>query len=157
MYRKLTLTYENEELHLVWIKTRVTHIEGGFDFLGFSLRQYNTGQGKKLFIKPSRDSIKKARNKIKDTFSVMRGRPVKELIRVLNPIIRGYGQYWKHVVSKKTYNHMDNYVFLKVRNILNNCIQRSRENGLANVILRSPTTVEIINGFSHVHLLTFNC
>nr|WP_252288461.1 group II intron maturase-specific domain-containing protein [Priestia megaterium] len=31
----------------------------------------------------------------------MRGRPIKELIRVLNPIIRGYGQYWKYVVSKK--------------------------------------------------------
>nr|WP_253880935.1 group II intron reverse transcriptase/maturase [Priestia megaterium] len=115
MYGKLTPYLRKRGITLSMDKTRVTHIEGGFDFLGFSLRQYNTGQGKKLFIKPSRDSIKKARNKIKDTFSVMRGRPVKELIRVLNPIIRGYGQYWKHVVSKKTYSYMDNYIFLKVR------------------------------------------
>ncbi|MGG0454426.1 group II intron maturase-specific domain-containing protein, partial [Priestia megaterium] len=115
MYRNLAPYLQKRGITLSMDKTRVTHIEDGFDFLGFSLRQYNTGQGKKLFIKPSRDSIKKAKNKIKDTFSVMRGRPVKEIIRVLNPIIRGYGQYWKHVVSKKTYSYMDNYIFLKVR------------------------------------------
>ncbi|MEE3896235.1 group II intron reverse transcriptase/maturase [Priestia megaterium] len=115
MYGKLTPYLRKRGITLSMDKTRVTHIEDGFDFLGFSLRQYNTGQGKKLFIKPSRDSIKKAKNKIKDTFSVMRGRPVKEIIRVLNPIIRGYGHYWKHVVSKNTYDYMDNYIFLKVR------------------------------------------
>ena len=45
----------------------------------------------------------------------MRGRPVKEVIDVLNPIIRGYGQYWKPVVAKKVFSHMDKYIFSKVR------------------------------------------
>jgi RNA-directed DNA polymerase len=43
----------------------------------------------------------------------MRGQPVRELIKVLNPIIRGYGQYWKHVVSKKSFGGIANYVFHK--------------------------------------------
>nr|WP_252285540.1 group II intron reverse transcriptase/maturase [Priestia megaterium] len=114
MYQNLIPYLQKRGITLSTDKTRVTHIENGFDFLGFSLRQYNTGQGKKLLIKPSKDSIKKAKNKIKDTFTVMRGRPVKEIIRVLNPIIRGYGQYWKHVVSKKTFSYMDYYVFSKL-------------------------------------------
>ncbi|WP_455920292.1 group II intron reverse transcriptase/maturase [Priestia megaterium] len=115
MYQKLNPYLQKRGIKLSVDKTKVTHIESGFDFLGFSLRQYKTEQGNKLLIKPSKDSIKKAKGKIKDTFAVMRGRPVKEIIRVLNPIIRGYGQYWKHVVSKKTFGYMDNYVFLKIR------------------------------------------
>jgi len=115
MYQKLAPYLKRRGINLSVDKTKVTHIENGFDFLGFSLRQYKTEQGNKLLIKPSKDSIKKAKGKIKDTFAVMRGRPVKEIIRVLNPIIRGYGQYWKHVVSKKTFGYMDNYVFLKIR------------------------------------------
>jgi len=115
MYQKLTPYLQKRGIRLSTDKTRITHIESGFDFLGFSLRQYKTEQGNKLLIKPSKDSIRKAKSKIKDTFAVMRGRPVKEIIRVLNPIIRGYGQYWKHVVSKKTFGYMDNYLFLKVR------------------------------------------
>ncbi|MDY0943982.1 group II intron reverse transcriptase/maturase [Priestia megaterium] len=115
MYQKLIPYLQKRGIKLSADKTKVTHIESGFDFLGFSLRQYKTEQGNKLFIKPSKDSIKKAKSKIKDTFALMRGRPVKEIIRVLNPIIRGYGQYWKHVVSKRTFSYMDNYLFLKVR------------------------------------------
>jgi RNA-directed DNA polymerase len=87
MYQKLTPYLQKRGIKLSADKTRVTHIESGFDFLGFSLRQYKTEQGNKLLIKPSKDSIKKAKGKIKDTFAVMRGRPVKEIIRVLNPII----------------------------------------------------------------------
>ncbi|MGG0465420.1 group II intron reverse transcriptase/maturase [Priestia aryabhattai] len=115
MYQKLNPYLQKRGIKLSEDKTRVTHIESGFDFLGFSLRQYKTEQGNKLLIKPSKDSIRKAKSKIKDTFAVMRGRPIKEIIHVLNPIIRGYGQYWKHVVSKKTFGYMDNYVFLKIR------------------------------------------
>jgi RNA-directed DNA polymerase len=114
MYQKLTPYLKKRGIELSDDKTKITHIESGFDFLGFSIRQYKTVQGNKLLIKPSKDSIKKAKYKIQDTFRTMRGRPVQEIIRVLNPIIRGYGQYWKHVVSKKTFSSMDNYIFSKI-------------------------------------------
>ncbi|MCM3653673.1 group II intron reverse transcriptase/maturase [Metabacillus litoralis] len=113
VYVRLQSYLSNRGLELSNEKTKITHIEDGFDFLGFSVRQYKTWQGNKLLIKPSKESIKKAKEKIRDTFRIMRGQPVRELIKVLNPIIRGYGQYWKHVVSKKTFDKIANYVFHK--------------------------------------------
>ncbi|MED4268159.1 group II intron reverse transcriptase/maturase [Priestia megaterium] len=138
MYGKLTPYLQKRGINLSQEKTRVTYIEDGFDFLGFSLRQYKTGQGKKLFIKPSKDSIQKAKNKIKDTFTMMRGRPVKEIIRVLNPIIRGYGQYWKHVVSKQTFSYMDHYVFSKLVKHLKHLHQKKSWKWITKRYFRKP-------------------
>jgi len=55
-----------------------------------------------LLIKPSKDSVKKAKMTIKEVFARKRGRPVGQLIYELNPIIRGIGYYWRPVVSKNT-------------------------------------------------------
>ncbi|MCM3655517.1 group II intron reverse transcriptase/maturase [Metabacillus litoralis] len=118
IYERLQPYLRKRGLELSNEKTKITHIEDGFDFLGFSVRQYKTWQGNKLLIKPSKESIKKAKEKIRDTFRIMRGQPVRELIKVLNPIIRGYGQYWKHVVSKKIFDKIANYVFHKTRKYL---------------------------------------
>ena len=112
MYEKLTKYLSDRGINLSFEKTKTTHIEEGFDFLGFNLRQYKIGNGKtKLLIKPSKDSIKKAKLKIKEVFEQKRGRPVKELIAELNPIIRGIGNYWSKVVSKKIYSGIDNYIW----------------------------------------------
>ena len=138
MYRKLIPYLQKRGIKLSTDKTRVTHIENGFDFLGFSIRQYKTEQGNKLFIKPNKDSIKKAKSKIKDTFAAMRGQPVKEIIRVLNPIIRGYGQYWKHVVSKRTFSYMDNYLFLKVRKHLRQLHPKKSWKWIRNRYFKKP-------------------
>ncbi len=107
VYMRLRPYLKDRGLELSPEKTKVTHIEEGFEFLGFLIRQYQTEQGNKLFIKPSKGSRQKAKKKIGDTLRVMRGQPIGEIIRVLNPIIRGYGQYWKHVVSKKIFGTMD--------------------------------------------------
>ncbi|UYV55657.1 reverse transcriptase N-terminal domain-containing protein [Priestia megaterium] len=138
MYQKLNPYLQKRGIKLSEDKTKVTHIESGFDFLGFSLRQYKTEQGNKLLIKPSKGSIRKAKSKIKDTFVVMRGRPVKEIIRVLNPIIRGYGQYWKNVVSKKTFGYIDNYVFLKIRKHLRQLHPRKSWNWINKHYFKKP-------------------
>ena len=56
--------------------------------MGFNIRQYKIGKNNtKLLIKPSKESAKKAKATIKDIFSKKRGRPVKELIAELNPVI----------------------------------------------------------------------
>ncbi|OFD53384.1 Reverse transcriptase (RNA-dependent DNA polymerase) [Bacillus mycoides] len=115
IYERLRPYLKDRGLELSPEKTKVTHIERGFEFLGFSIRQYKTWQGNKLFIKPSKSGIQKAKEKIRDTLRTMKGRPIGEVIRVLNPIIRGYGQYWKHVVSKRIFSKIANYVFWKVR------------------------------------------
>lgn len=113
MYEKLKPYLNKRGLTLAENKTKVTHIEEGFDFLGFNLRQYKVNKGMKLLIKPSKASIKKAKETIRNVFSQLQGRPVVDLIMKLNPIVRGIGNYWSAEVSKKIFSIIDSYTWLK--------------------------------------------
>ena len=66
-------------------KTRVTHIEDGFDFLGQNFRKYNG----KLLIKPSKKSITSLLEKVLGIVKNNRQAKTENLIRLLNPVIRG--------------------------------------------------------------------
>ncbi len=88
-------------------KTRVVHIDGGFDFLGFNFRKY---QGK-LLIKPATSSIAAVKEKVREIFRTGRGLPQGILIRRLNPVIRGWGNYYRHVVSKEVFNDIDHAIW----------------------------------------------
>jgi len=113
MYWKLANYLKERGLTLSEDKTKITYIEDGFDFLGFNIRQYKGKRQTKLLIKPAKDSVKKAKVTIKEAFAKKRGRPAGELIAELNPVIRGTANYWQHVVSKKIYSDVDNYVWKK--------------------------------------------
>ena len=113
MYEKMTDYLNKRQLSLSIEKTKVTHIEDGFDFLGFNIRQYQKNKNNILLIKPSNNSVKKAKASIKDVFTKKKGRPIGELIMELNPIIRGTGYYWNKVVSKRIFSDMDNYIWKK--------------------------------------------
>ena len=115
MYEKLKPYLDRRGLALADDKTKITHISDGFDFLGFNLRQYETNNGMRLLIKPSKASIKKARETIKNVFIQLRGKPVGDLIQKLNPIIRGIGNYWSTQVAKKIFGNIDSYIWIKVR------------------------------------------
>jgi RNA-directed DNA polymerase len=115
MYGKLKPYLDKRGLTLADDKTKVTHISEGFDFLGFNLRQYKTNKGMQLLIKPSKASIKKARKTIKNVFIELRGKPVGDLIKKLNPIIRGIANYWSSQVAKKIFGNLDNYIWIKTR------------------------------------------
>ncbi len=105
-------------------KTKVSHtlkiingIKPGFDFLGFSIRQYPTKESKKgykLLVKPSRNSIKQHIFAIKHKLREMRGAPQEVVIRNLNPIIRGWSQYYSSVVSCKIFSSLDNTIHRKL-------------------------------------------
>jgi RNA-directed DNA polymerase len=90
-------------------KTKIVHIEEGFDFLGFNVKKYKG----KFLTKPSKDSIKAVKVKIKETVQKGYGWSGAELISVLNPIIKGWGNYYRKVVSKKTYAELDTYIYQK--------------------------------------------
>ncbi|HAT1130665.1 TPA: group II intron reverse transcriptase/maturase [Legionella pneumophila subsp. pneumophila] len=90
-------------------KTKIVHIEEGFDFLGFNVRKY---KGKYL-TKPSRSSIKAIKGKIKETVRQGYGWSGAELISILNPIIKGWANYYRIGVSKATYAALDNYIYQK--------------------------------------------
>jgi RNA-directed DNA polymerase len=88
-------------------KTLVTPVETGFDFLGQHVRKYNGT----LLIRPSNKSVhthlKKLRGIIKDNKQTQAG----VLIATLNPIIRGWANYHRHVASKRVFKHVDSAIF----------------------------------------------
>jgi RNA-directed DNA polymerase len=93
-------------------KTRVVHLEEGFDFLGFNLRRYRRGnQPGKLLIKPSRDAVKRIRKRLADEVRSMRGSNAMALIAKLNPIVRGWAAYYRGVVSGELFSALDHYVW----------------------------------------------
>jgi RNA-directed DNA polymerase len=90
-------------LKLSATKTRVTHIDEGFDFLGQNVRKYKG----KLLIKPSPASIKKFTRKVLRSIKENKSAKTVSLISLLNPILRGWGNYHRHVVSKECFKRID--------------------------------------------------
>ncbi len=88
-------------------KTVITRIEDGFDFLGQNVRKYNG----KLLIKPSRKSVQSLLRKIRNIVKANLQAKAENLIRLLNPIIRGWVQYHRHVVSKAVFSAIDHFTF----------------------------------------------
>lgn len=101
--------------------THIAHLTEGFDFLGVNIRCYkcqikkqktlSTFSGYKPLIKPSKTAVKKAQNKIKQVFRAHQGKTVDSLIININPIIRGWCQYFRPFVSRKTMEKFDSYLF----------------------------------------------
>ena len=86
-------------------KTKITHIEEGFEFLGQHVKKYRRT---KLLIKPTKGSYKQLLTKLKETLKRHRTSTQETLIRRLNPIIRGWCNYHRHVVSKATFKKLGN-------------------------------------------------
>jgi RNA-directed DNA polymerase len=95
-------------LRLAPNKTRIVHLTKGFDFLGFNIRHYRAPQttrtGYKLLIKPSKASVQEFRNRLKQEWMSLKGHNVGAVIKRLNPILRGWANYYKIGVSKKIFN-----------------------------------------------------
>lgn len=89
-------------------KTLITNLSAGFDFLGQNVRRYPNG---KLLIKPARKSIESLLNKVKEIVRMHQAAPAHLLITRLNPIIRGWAAYHRHVVSKRIFAYVDFRIF----------------------------------------------
>ena len=114
-------------------KTRLTHtlstFEGkkpGFDFLGFNIRQFPKGkhqsgkntQGEKLgfktIISPSQEKVQAHYDHLAKEIDAHKSAPQAGLIKRLNPIIRGWANYFATVVSKEIYARLDDLVYRKL-------------------------------------------
>ena len=89
-------------------KTMITHIEDGFDFLGQHIRRYPNGH---LFIKPSKKAQKVLLDKVRQLIKAHQQTSAGHLISLLNPLIKGWAFYHRHVVSKKTFQRIDDQIF----------------------------------------------
>jgi len=94
-------------LELSPTKTHLTSIEDGFDFLGQHLRKY----AGKLIIKPARKNRQTFLGHIREIVKANKQTTAGHLIAQLNPVIRGWANYHRHVVSKVTFIKVDTAIF----------------------------------------------
>jgi RNA-directed DNA polymerase len=85
----------------------VVHLDEGCDFLGFNVRRYRG----KLLIKPSKAAVKRIRKRLATEMLSLRGANVEAVLIKLNPIIRGWAAYYRHAVSSRVFNDLDDYVW----------------------------------------------
>jgi RNA-directed DNA polymerase len=97
----------NRGLKISKEKTRIVHINDGFDFLGFNLRHYHG----KLLIKPQKEKVLNFCKKVGITLSQMKTRTQEEVIKTLNPLLLGFANYYKGAVSKETFSYIENRVW----------------------------------------------
>jgi len=107
-------------------KTRLAHTliqceqeKPGFDFLGFTIQQFPVGkyhskQGFKTIITPSKKKQKVHYNHIASVIEAHKATPQAALISQLNPIIRGWANYYATVVSKVAYTDIDDLMYQKL-------------------------------------------
>jgi RNA-directed DNA polymerase len=112
-------------------KTRISHTltfykgNVGFDFLGFNIRQYSTKKrsarntngknlGFKTIIKPSPKSIKTHYLRVASTIDDHSSAPQEALITRLNPVIRGWANYYSTVCSSEIYSNLDHLMWNKL-------------------------------------------
>ena len=88
-------------------KTRITNIAEGFDFLGQNVRKY----GGKLLIKPARKSVKALLDKVREIIKGSASVTQEALIQKLNPVIRGWAMYHRHVVAKASFSSIDSHIW----------------------------------------------
>jgi RNA-directed DNA polymerase len=104
-------------LRLAPEKTRVVHIDEGFDFLGFHIRRMRKRGTNKHYVytTPSRKSVQKARNRVRETtYRSTLNRDLGELITSLNRSLRGWANYFRYGVSKATFNAIDSHAWLRL-------------------------------------------
>jgi RNA-directed DNA polymerase len=96
-------------------KTHITQVTKGFDFLGWQIKKYPNG---KLLIKPSEASIQSLTQKTGEIIRNNRQAKSVNLLKQLNPLIRGWANYHRHAVAKKVFQRVDTSIFKQVPDYL---------------------------------------
>jgi RNA-directed DNA polymerase len=99
-------------------KTKITHIKKGFNFLGFTFKKYkakgwrNTKQDEVLLITPQKEKILDFYYRIRNDLHYKLNQSEQDIvINYLNPIIRGFGNYYRSCSAKKFYSKIDYYIW----------------------------------------------
>ena len=92
-------------------KTRITRVADGFDFLAFTICRHQIRGGTKTLTKPSRDAMKRIRRRNADELRALRGASPADVIRIMNPIIKGQANYYRTGASKKAFKALDHHLW----------------------------------------------
>ncbi len=94
-------------LQLSQEKTKITHIDDGFDFLSINVRKYKG----KCITKPSKKSIKLFLDDIREIIKSNPTAKTENIIHLLNPKIRGWANYFRFSCAKKTFRYIDHHIY----------------------------------------------
>ena len=119
--REISKFLAERGLELSKEKTHITNIREGFDFLGFNFRKYPNN---KVIVKPTKNGIKSFKSKIKEIFKKYNSSNLTTLITKLNPLLRGWANYYRFVNSKVIFSEIDTYVWRKSLNWMKRIHQR---------------------------------
>jgi len=98
-------------------KTHITNIEDGFDFLGFTFREHKDATravGRKkgiLLVTPAKASIQRFKRRLKRTLKSLQHAPPHGVIARLNPMVRGWVQYYKSFNSKNAFSYLGHHLW----------------------------------------------
>jgi len=106
-------------------KTKITHINKGFEFLGYRLKR---GKGLKLaknkikkrmnssniYALPKEESIKRFKATIKERTKRRIPVTTKEIIDRINPVIRGWGTYYRKAHVRKLFNKLQRWIVSRI-------------------------------------------
>jgi RNA-directed DNA polymerase len=96
-------------------KTLVTHIDDGFDFLGFRIQRKLRGGKRQVYTFPNPKAFAAVKRAVK---ALTRHRtaplPLRKLLYQINPILRGWTSYFRFAASKRTFAYLDHYTWWRV-------------------------------------------
>jgi len=95
-------------------KTRICHLDEGFDFLGWRIqRRRKRGHGGKrmVYTYPSKKALASVKGKVRSLTRRHKHRTLADLLRAVNPLLRGWCNYFRHGVSARTFAYVDNFAW----------------------------------------------
>ncbi len=98
-------------------KTRVCHVDEGFDFLGWHIqrRAWRGRTGKRaVYTYPSKKALASITDKARSLTRREKHRTLADLLRRLNPVLRGWCNYFRHGVSSRTFSYVDHFAFWRI-------------------------------------------
>jgi len=139
-------------------KTVITHIDQGFDFLGFHIqRKRKQGtQRRTLYTYPSKTALAAVKAKVRVLTQGNTNQSLADLLQRLNPVLRGWANYFRHVVSARTFDYLNAFSWRRVVNWLRHKHPRASWTWLrrhylpgwrptdGKMMLLNPTTIRII-------------
>ena len=145
-------------LHLSEEKTRITHIDEGFDFLGFRIRRKKKrgSQRRTIYTYPSKSALAAIKAKVRVLTQGNTNQTLANLLQRLNPVLRGWANYFRHGVSADTFDYLNAFSWRRVINWLRHKHPRASWKWLrrrylprwrpteGDVSLFNPTTVAIV-------------
>ena len=88
-------------------KTRIVTLEDGFDFLGFTVRRH----AGKLITRPSKAAVKRVKHRLAAEMRALRGGNAAAVLATINPIARGWANYYRGAASSRTFAALDHYLW----------------------------------------------